>query len=170
MAAHRGWQHKERGWQVSAGGQHIEGGQQWHAHTMRGRNVWIRAGDVWKGQNVGGGQNMGGGCKGWWQGHVQGSSGMYRVAGACTGWRETHGSQGRRRGWGLGHVDRGGGWLAAQSTGGGEWSAQLNPEAGPKLSVMAGFGSALAQATAQVQKVQEDLSGVFAIKYGENGT
>ena len=29
---------------------------------------------------------------------------------------------GRRRGWGLGCVDRSGGWLAAWSTSGGEWS------------------------------------------------
>ena len=36
----------------------------------------------------------------------------------------TCGSQGRRCGWGIGHVDRGGGWLAAWSTGGGEGSAQ----------------------------------------------
>ena len=34
------------------------------------------------------------------------------------------GSQGRRYGWGPGHVDHSGGWLAAWSTGGGEWSVQ----------------------------------------------
>ena len=60
---------------------------------------------------------MGGGCKGRRRRHIKGGGNPL----LCLG---TRGSQGRRCGWGPGRVDHGGGWLAARSTGGGEWSAQ----------------------------------------------
>ena len=61
---------------------------------------------------------MGGGCKRRRrQRHIQGGGNPSLHLGMC-------GLQGRRCGWGPGRVDCGGGWLAARSTGGGEWSVQ----------------------------------------------
>ena len=79
-------------------------------HERRGCVDWGRG-------RVGGGRNMGGGCKRQRRRHIQGGGNPSLRMG-------TRGSQGRRCGWGTGHVDRGGGWLAAWSTSGGEWSTQ----------------------------------------------